>query len=138
MFIDIVDQAFVHQMMMSVWRESEAVLDASSSLEDGLRRLREVGDFGDRGRFAPIWQKNWEEALGEIREADSPPERLEAVRGAVVKSIDEENEARFEAGLPPVIDGQEGQDFIDYTLDRIIEDASGEIEDDLEDEPDEI
>ena len=49
----------------------------------------------------------------------------------MTKSVDEENEARALAGQPPVVDEEEGQKFIDYTIDKIIEEADGEIEDEL-------
>jgi len=131
MFMDIVDDAYAHQVSVSVWREAEAVLSASPSLEEGLSQLLVLGDFAHRGEYAPTWRKNWEEAIAVIQDAADSSERLGIVRGAVTKSINEENEARAQAGQPPVVDDDEGQDFIDYTIDRIIEEADGEIESDL-------
>ena len=130
-FIDIVDDAYTHQISMSVWREVEAVLAASPSFEAGIGQLRSLGDFQHRGEYAPIWRKNWEEAVGLVELAADSPERLGIVRGAVTKSVNEENEARALAGQPPVVDEEEGQKFIDYTIDKIIEEADGEIEDEL-------
>lgn len=131
MFMDIVDDAYAHQVSVSVWREVEAVLSASPSLKEGLSQLLILGDFAHRGEYAPIWRKNWEEALAFIEDAANSSERLGIVREKVTKSINEENEARALAGQPPVVDEEEGQKFIDYTIDRIIEEADGEIEDDL-------
>jgi hypothetical protein len=130
-FIDHVDEAYTDQISMSAWREVEAVLKASASLEAGIGQLRSLGDFKDRGEYAPIWRKNWEEAVGLVELAADYPQRLGIVREAVTKSVNEENEARALAGQPPVVDEEEGQQFIDYAIGRIIDEADGEIEDDL-------
>ncbi len=130
-FIDNVDEAYTDQISMSAWREVEAVLASSSSFEAGIGQLRSHGDFMHRGEYAPIWRKNWEKAIGLVELAANYPERLGIVRDAVTKSVNEENEARALAGQPPVVDEEEGQKFIDYAIDRIIEEADGEIENDL-------
>ncbi len=127
-FMDVADEAFAHQVAMAVWHEAEAVLGASPSVEEGLRRLRELGSFEDRGRFAPIWKSHWEAALGRIGPAASPSDRLGFLREAVLKSIEEEDEARQREGLPRLIDEDEGQRFIEFALNRMFEEASGEIE----------
>ncbi|MFP6871177.1 MAG: hypothetical protein VCE91_17920 [Nitrospinota bacterium] len=130
-FMDVADQAFAHQAAMSVWREVEGVIDASPSPKEGAVRLRSLGTFEDRGEFAPIWQKNWEDAWGRTENAATPPERLEIVMSVVVKSFEQENEARLEAGLPLIIDEREGQQFIDFALNRLFEEAGGEIEEEI-------
>ena len=107
-FIDHVDEAYTDQISMSAWREVEAVLAASPSFEAGIGQLRSLGDFKHRGEYAPIWRKNWEEAVGLVELAADYPERLGIVRGAVTKSVNEENEARALADQPPVVDEKEG------------------------------
>lgn len=127
-FLDVADQAFAHQMAISVWREAEAVLESAPSFDEGIRCLRELGDFADRGEFAFLWKGNWLEALGRLGPAATPPERLEILRGAVLKSVEEEDEARQRAGRSPIICDDEGRRFIDFALGRLFEEASGEIE----------
>lgn len=138
-FMDVADEAYTYQMAMSIWRDAEAVLAASSTIDEGLSRLLEAGDFENRGEHAPIWQARWREAAEKIRLAGTAADRLEIVLDAVKKSVEEENEARKQAGQPPVIDEKEGQKFIDNTVDWMLEDSDGEVEGDIdaEDEDDE-
>ncbi len=130
-FLDVAGEAFAHQMAITVWREAEAMLDASPSFEEGIRRLQEFRGFEHRGAFAPIWQKNWDEASERIGSVSTPPERLEILRVTVTKSIEEEDEARRQAGQPSIVDEKEGQNFIDFALGRLFEEAGGEIEENI-------
>jgi len=130
-FLDVADQAFVHQVAVTVWRGAEEVLALSGSRAEGIERLRGAGDFEDRGAFAPLWRKNWLEALDRLAAAAGPPERLGVLREMVVRSVDEEEEARRRAGLPRLVDEEEGQRFIDFAMDRLFEEASGEIEEEV-------
>ncbi len=130
-FMDVADQAFAHQAAMSVWREAEEVIDASPSLIEGVNRLRTLGSFEDRGAFAIIWQKKWENAWGRIEDAATPPERLKIVMSVVMNSFEQEDKARLEAGLPLIIDEGEGQQFICFALERLFEEAGGEIEEEI-------
>ncbi len=130
-FLDVAGEAFAHQMAISLWREAEALLDAAPSFEEGIRRLQEFRGFEHRGAFAPIWQKNWDEASGRMGSVSTPPERLEILRRAVTKSVEEEDEARIQAGQPSIVDEKEGQNFIDFALGRLFKEAGGEIEEDI-------
>ena len=58
----------------------------------------------------------------------TPPDRLGLMLEAVKKSMGEEDEARAQSGRSRIIDEKEGQKFIDFTLDRLFEEAGGEIE----------
>ena len=129
--MDVAGEAFAHQMAISIWRETEALLDAAPSFEDGIRRLQEFRGFEQRGAFASIWQKNWEEASEQIGSVSTPPERLEILRETVMKSVEEENEARKQAGQLSIVDEQEGQNFIGFALGRLLSEAGGEIEEDI-------
>lgn len=128
MFMDTVDQAFVHQVVVSLWRDFEAYLAASPSIEEALARLKEEECFEARGDFAPVWKKNWLEALGKIEPATPSDTRLEVLRQAVVESMEEENALRAEKGMPAILDEREGQNFITFTIERILHEADGEIE----------
>jgi len=128
-FLDVADQAFAHQVAVSTWREAEEVLASAPSFEEGIRHLRELGDFAERGEYAPIWKRHWGEALGRLEPAAPPHARLEVLREAVLKSVEEEDEARQHEGRLSIIYDKEGQEFIDYAMRRLLEEASGEIED---------
>lgn len=129
MFMDVVDQAFIHQIVTAVWRDVEACLASSSSIEAALARLRREEEcFEGRGEFAPLWKKNWIEALGRIDPATPPDERLEILRQAVINSVEEEEALRAERGMPTILDESEGQNFITFAIERILHEGDGEIE----------
>lgn len=127
-FMDVVDQAFAHQVAISVWREAEAFLEAAPSLDEGLRRLREEVSFEDRGDYGPLWRRNWLAAMERIRPSDGPDARLAVFGEMTIASMREEDEARDRDGKPRLLDEEEGQRFMDFTLGRILQEGNGEIE----------
>ena len=48
-----------------------------------------------------------------------------------MNSFEQEDKARLEAGLPLIIDEGEGQQFICFALERLFEEAGGEIEEEI-------
>jgi len=126
-FMDAAMEGYVRDLSLRKWREIE---DAMETHGLGLpEAAREMGDFLERGRFYPVWRKEWEgRVLAVLFSGKAPANPMGLIEESVGAALREERRLRVEEGLPTLEDSPGYLEFVGRAMDQLLEEASGEIE----------
>jgi hypothetical protein len=117
-FMDVALDAFIRDQALHLWRDYGVYRRKPDANQTAA--LRDTGFFEDKAPYAVLWTEPWQRiVLGEEHaEAALFGKFEEAVRAAVVA----EREARKQAGDEPLEDLPEYNEFLRYTLNRLLVD----------------
>lgn len=125
-FMDAALDAYIRHEALSLWRVfSEARELAPDAAPQAL--LSRLGQFDRRGEYAALWNGPWQARVLPAAAGDDGTV-FGALEAAVASAVHDERAARLERGDRPLEDLPDYNAFIDRALDRLLEEASGEIE----------
>ncbi|HEX9844629.1 MAG TPA: hypothetical protein VGC20_17850 [bacterium] len=124
-FMDVALDGYVRDLALRRWREFEDLSEVYD--HDVERALEEAGAFPAASSYRPLWQESWQRHVWPGPEEKTGPlfGRIEA---AVREALLRERELRLERGEPTIEDTPGYQEFVGRALGRLLEEASGEIE----------
>ena len=124
-FMDVAIEAYVRHLALTKLREVEDLRETLGLSLAGA--LAEANTFVDRAPYHNLWHEAWEAMLSE-QANPSEGSIFTAIEEACGRAIMAEQEARKQAGEPAVDDTAHYADFIGSAMGRLLEEASGEVE----------
>jgi hypothetical protein len=124
-FMDVAMDGYVRDVALHCWRDFEALSQTPG--QDEARAMAEAGAFPTAGAYRGLWQQAWQAHVwpGPPERTQHPFARMEA---AVRQAVEQERQARAERGDVTIEDTQAYQEFVARAMNRLLEEASGEIE----------
>lgn len=124
-FMDAAREHFVRYMALERWREIE---DTRETLGlDWERAVQEAGTFLQRGRYAWLWVRTWQEhVLSQAQESD-PGKLFAAIEGAIAGALHEEEAERKLRGDRPLEEDPEYKAFLDTALEKLLQQTAAEL-----------
>jgi hypothetical protein len=120
--MDVARDAFVRHLALEKWREME---DMRATLGlDQAQALREAGGFLERGRYAPIWLRLWEEKVLPQAGETNAGRLFAAIEGAIAAALRAEEETRRRSGDRPLEEDREYKAFVDAAFERLLRSAA--------------
>lgn len=124
-FMDAAMDGYVRDVALHIWREYEDLTTARGFGERDA--LQAMGEFSGAGPYRALWQEAWRQhVLPGMGEGGMP--LYGRVETAVRDALREEHAARAERGDVTIEDTPGYKEFVARALGRLLEEASGEIE----------
>ena len=124
--MDAAREAFVRHCALEKWREMEDMRETLGF--DAVRAVEEACTFLERGPYRHIWRRHWRAAVIPAAARGWGGELFVAMEEAIAAAFREEVEERRRQGDRPIEEDHEYKAFIDWAMERLLQEASGEIE----------
>lgn len=129
-FYDQAMDGYIRETALDKWKE---VLDLEEVNNISLAEAADsAGHFPERGQYLAIWRKQWVETLAGLPDGMERTLLLEKIETAVRGSFEEEIAAREAEGARPIADTLDFKGFNDRAMEHLLQEADGEIEEDLD------
>jgi hypothetical protein len=125
-FMDAAREAFVRYVALEKWREIEDMRETLGF--DWARAAKEAGHFLERGSYAPLWVRRWEEHVSPQATGTDPGRLFAALEGAVSAAVRDEEGERKSRGDRPLDEDPEYKAFLDAALEKLFRETAGELE----------
>ena len=124
-FMDAAREHFVRYVALEMWRE---IGDMRETLGfDWERAVQEAGTFLQRGRYASLWVRTWQErVLPRAQDAD-PGKLFAAIEGAIATALHEEEAERKLCGDRPLEEDPEYKAFLDTAIEKLLRQTGAEL-----------
>jgi hypothetical protein len=124
-FMDVVRDAFVRYVALEKWREMQDMRETLGF--DHARAASEAGQFPERGRYQPLWVRQWVAEVGPETSAADAGKLFAAIERAIAGALHEEEEARRSQGDRPLDEDPGYKAFVDAALERLLSERVGEL-----------
>ena len=123
-FMDVAIDGYIRDLALHRWRDFE---DLSETHGDPERALEEAGAFQEAGPYRPLWQEAWRKHVSPGRQP-RPMHLFGCMEAAVREALLAEMAQRAAGGDVTIEDTPGYKEFVARALNRLLEEASGEIE----------
>lgn len=127
-FMDAAQEAWVRSIAEDLWSEVEQVRQRGLTGAAFEQATAWIQGFQDRSPYEEIWQRMWQEHATPYLQDPEPGTAYAAVEEAVAEAVSAEEAARQARGDQSVFDTPEYQGFVSRALNKLLQEADGEIE----------
>ena len=123
-FMDVAMDGYIRDVALHRWREFE---DLSEAHGDPERAMEEAGVFPQAGPYGELWQAAWRKHVWPGQQP-RPMHLFGCMEAAVREALTAEIAERAERGDVTVEDTPGYKEFVARAMNRLLEEAAGEIE----------
>ena len=129
--MDAAMDGYIRDLALHKWREVDDLLDtAGLKLADAVDS---AGSFLERLPYHGLWERAWRSEL-KGRGRLTRDNLMERIEGAIRAALTEERRLRIDEGVATIEDTRHYQAFVERAMGRLLEEAGGEIEADMDEE----